>query len=81
MLAQNQGMLQTIWTIFVTWKNWFKTQTVFFQTGFSKTSLNTKTRYLNNFLKHSVYGYDPPDKHGEISMFLTLCTKHDLYSL
>ena len=36
MLDQNQDMLQTIWTIFVTWKIWLKTKTVFFQIGFSK---------------------------------------------
>ena len=36
MLAQNQDMLQKIWTIFVTWKNWLKTKTVFFQIDFFK---------------------------------------------
>jgi len=39
----------------------------FFKTCFSKTSPNTKTRYLT-LLKHSVYGYDPLHKHDEISM-------------
>ena len=82
MLAQNQGMLQMIWTIFVTWKIWLKLKTVFSKidfskTCFSKTSPNTKIRYLNYFLKHSVYEYDPLHKHGEISMFLTLSSKHD----
>ena len=81
MLAQNQGMLQMIWTIFVSWKNWFKNKMYFpkldfSKTYFSKTSPNTKTRYSNYFLKHRVYGYDPLHKHGEISMFLTFSTKH-----
>ena len=76
MLAQDQDMLQTIWSIFVTWTFWLKIKTVFFQNDFSKTSPNTKTRYLN-LLKHSVYGYDPLHKQDEISMFLTLSSKHD----
>jgi len=44
MLAQNQGMLQMIWTIFVIWKNWLKRKTVFSKTWFFQTS--PKTRYL-----------------------------------
>ena len=70
MLEQNQDMLQTIWTIFVTWKFWLKTKTVFFQ-NFSKY----KNKIFETLLKHSVYGYDPLHKHGEISMFLTLSSK------
>ena len=75
MLAQNQD--KTIWTIFVTWKFWLKTKTVFFQNWFFQNlffqaSPNTKTRYL---WEHSVYGYDPLHIHGEISMLLTLSTK------
>jgi len=37
MLAQNQDMLQTIWTIFITWKFWLKMKTVFSKIDFSKT--------------------------------------------
>ena len=37
MLAQNQGMLQMIWTIFVSWKNWLKTKWYFSKLDFSKT--------------------------------------------
>ena len=49
MLDQNQDMLQIFWTIFVTWKFWLKTKTVFFQNDFSKTSPNTKIRYFKHF--------------------------------
>ena len=38
--------------------------------------LQIQKQDIKQLLKHSVYGYDPLHKHGEISMFLTLCTKH-----
>ena len=69
MLAQNQGMLQKIWTIFVSWKNWLKTKTVFFQIDFSKTSSKYKNKIFKQLLKHSAYGYDPLHKHGEYLCF------------
>ena len=76
MLAQNQGMLQMIWTIFVIWKNWLKWKTVFFQTWFFQNFTKYKNKIFKQLWKHRVYGYDPLYKHGEISMFLTLSTKY-----
>ena len=52
MLEQNQDMLQKIWTIFVTLKNWFKTKTVFFQIDFSKNLFfQNFTKYKNKIFK------------------------------
>ena len=55
MLAQNQGMLQKILNYFCNLeilaqnKNGIFQNLIFLKLIFSKTSLNTKTRYLNNF--------------------------------
>ena len=49
MLAQNQGMLQMIWTIFVTRKYWFKIKTVFPKHVFSKLYQIQKQDILNSF--------------------------------
>ena len=81
MLAQNQGMLQMIWTIFVTLEILAQMKNSIFQNLiFLKLVFQNFTKYKNKIfkllLKHSVYGYDPLHKHGEISMFLTLNTKH-----
>ena len=79
MLAQNQGMLQMIWTIFVSWKIGSKQNDIFqnliFQNLFFQNFSKYKNKIFKLFLKHSVYGYDPLHKHGEISMFLTLSSK------
>ena len=47
-----------------------------FQTLFFQNISEYKNKIFKQLLKHSVYGYDPLHKHGEISMFLTLSSKH-----
>ena len=75
MLAQNQDMLHMIWTIFVTWKIGSKQNGIFLNLIFQNFS-KYKNKIFKLFLKHSVYGYDPLHKQGEISMFLTLSTNY-----
>ena len=59
-------------------KNCFP-KNMFFQNLFFQNFTKYKNKIFKQLLKHSVYGYDPLHKYGEISMFLTLRSKHDFY--
>ena len=65
MLAQNQGMFQMIWTIFVTWKNLLETKMYFSKNLFFQNFTKYKNKIFKQLLRHSVYGYDPLHKHDE----------------
>ena len=55
-------------------KSYFQNQSSIWKTIFPKL-VQIQKQDIKTHLKHSVYGYDPLHKHGEISMFLTLSSK------